>query len=47
MSSGMCKKIRNVTHQLLVYPDDVNMLGEDINGTKKNTEALLQVGRKP
>jgi hypothetical protein len=36
----------NGTHQLLVYADDVNLLGGSIHTVKKNIEALIIVSKE-
>jgi hypothetical protein len=36
----------NGTHQLLAYADDVNLLGDNIDTIKKNTEILIDASKK-
>jgi hypothetical protein len=36
----------NGTHQLLVYAEDVNLLENNIDTTKKNTEALIDTSKE-
>jgi len=40
----------NYTHQLLVYADDINIVGGSVHNLKKNTEDLVvarkEIGRK-
>jgi hypothetical protein len=35
----------NETHQLFIYADDVNLLGDGINTLKENTETLLEASK--
>jgi hypothetical protein len=35
----------NGTHQLLAYADDVNLLGDNIDAIKKNTETLIHASK--
>jgi hypothetical protein len=41
-----CIKTFNGAHQLLTYADDVNLLGDNIDTIKKNTETLIDVGKE-
>jgi hypothetical protein len=36
----------NGTHHLLAYTDDVNLLGDNINTIKKNTETLIDASKE-
>jgi hypothetical protein len=36
----------NGTHQLLVYADDVNLLEDNINIIKKNTETAIAASKE-
>jgi hypothetical protein len=36
----------NGTHHLLAYADDVNLLGDNIDTIKKNTETLIDASKE-
>jgi hypothetical protein len=38
--------VLNGTHQLLVYADNVNLLGDNIDTIKKNTESLIVANKE-
>jgi hypothetical protein len=37
---------QNGTHQLLAYADDVNLLADNIDTIKKNTETLIDASKE-
>jgi hypothetical protein len=36
----------NGTHQFLAYANDVNLLGDNIDTTKKNTQTLIDASKE-
>jgi hypothetical protein len=36
----------NGTHRLLAYADDVNLLGDNIDTVRKNTETLIDASKE-
>jgi uncharacterized protein YabE (DUF348 family) len=42
----MGMKLNGTTHQLLAYGDDVNLLGDNIDTLKRNTETLIDTSRE-
>jgi len=36
----------NGTHQLLIYADDINILGGSVHTVKENTEALIVASKE-
>jgi hypothetical protein len=38
--------VYNRTHQLLAYADDVNLLGDNVDTIKKNTEILIDATKE-
>jgi hypothetical protein len=36
----------NGTHQLLVYADEINILGDNIDNKKKHTETLIDTSKE-
>jgi hypothetical protein len=51
MPFGMSKKNQvgmelNGTHQLLIFADDVNILGDNVDTIKKNTQTLIDASKE-